>query len=361
MKILMIVVPHLRTGGGQKLALDIATNVDKERFRTVILSLYPSEKNIFSDLAQKNNIEICYLNKKPGIDLKVICEIYGSLRKYNPDIVHAHLQVMPYLLFPLYLSNVKVKLYTVHNIAEKDAHGINQKILNFAFHKCGVTPVAISDLCKKTIVSTYNLDESLVPCIYNGIKTKLYSNDMEPEGKKLDMFTIINVGRFQPQKNHMLMLKVFKRIHDVKPNTQLVLVGDGELHDQLKLYVDQNNLTQSVKFKGIISTVSEELSKADIYLMTSDWEGLPLSVLEAMAAGLPIIATKAGGVIDIVCNGKNGFLHNIGDEQGLVKSLLELINNHDKLEEFSRSSREMSQEYDISNCVSQYELLYLNQ
>ncbi|MFC5446780.1 glycosyltransferase [Paenibacillus aestuarii] len=360
MKKVLIVVPHLRTGGGQKVALDVAIYMKNPNVNVQLLSLYSNENTIFDQLAHSNNIKVKYLKKKSGMDLGVITEIWKELRKFKPDVVHAHLRVLPYLILPMIYEKVPKRFYTVHNLAHKDASGFMRMLLKFSFHFARVTPVAISDLCKKSISQVYSLPEEKIPCIYNGIDVESYSNNQDEKNDKNGTFVLIATGRFYHQKNHLLMIDAFKEIHNKIPNTQLVLLGDGEIRSELQERVRSYNLETSVIFKGLVSNVAEELGKSDIYIMSSNWEGLPLSVLEAMAAGLPIVSTKAGGVIDVIEDDVNGYLVDIGDKEGLVNSVLKLIHSPQKLVEMASNSKKMARKYDVSVCVKGHEELYLH-
>jgi len=147
----LIVIPHLRTGGGQKVAFDIAINIKDPKVEICMLSLYAREGSIFERKADDAGLKTFYLNKKPGMDLKCIRDIYQILKEYKPDVIHAHLRVMPYLLLPMILCKPSKRFYTVHNLAEKDENGISRKILAVSFRYAKVCPVAISDLCRKSI------------------------------------------------------------------------------------------------------------------------------------------------------------------------------------------------------------------
>ncbi|WP_421535689.1 glycosyltransferase [Priestia sp. D3YE.R1] len=362
-KKVMFVLPHLRTGGGQKLVIDIIGNLDSERLDVLLVSLYPAEGNIFEDLAEEKGIQIKYLQKKEGINLSVIKELISLIKNVRPDVIHAHLRVMPYLLFPLIVTDVKKRYYTVHNLAEKDAGNRRymKMILNFAFRYAKVVPIAISDLCKQSIVSFYNLPKEQVPCIYNGIDANRFKCIIPYTQRKSETLTFIATGRMEPQKNYKLMLEAFSEVYKTYSNIRLVILGDGYLRKELEEDIKRLNISNSVLLKGRVSNVEKELNNAHVYLMSSNWEGLPLSVMEAMSCGLPIISTKAGGVIDIIKHNKNGCLINIGDKEKLIEAMLKMVTEPDLRNQFSISALESSKMFDIKECANKHMELYLTE
>ena len=353
----LIVLPELETGGGQRLALSIAHRIDPEDAQIRALVLYPRRGNILEKLADEWQLDVQYLQKKKGADLGCIVQIYRAIRQFQPDVIHAHLRVMPYLLLPMCLSKTRLRYYTVHNLADKDARGIKRRILRFAFHHCDVQPVAISDLCRRSVSNVYGIPEQKIHCIYVGIDINRFARPEEYEFK--GRFRFAAAGRLTGQKNYPLMLGAFADIHRRFPDTELIIMGDGELRESLEKQCETAGISDSVLFTGNIPDVERYLWDAQAYLMSSDYEGLPQSVEEAMAAGLPIISTKAGGVVDIVEDGKNGILVDCGDQAGLTAAMERLLLSPKLCRQFSDHSAALAQKYSIEACARQYKELYL--
>ena len=353
----LIVLPELETGGGQRMALSIAHKIDSEDVRIRVLVLYPRCGNILEKVADEWGLDVQYLQKKSGADLGCILQIYRGIRQFQPDVIHAHLRVMPYLLLPMCLSKTRLRYYTVHNLADKDARGIKRRILRFAFRHCHVQPVAISDLCRSTISEVYGIPEQMIPCIYVSIEINRFTRPEEYEFNSI--FRFVATGRLTNQKNYPLMLRAFADIHRRFPDTELVIMGDGDLREILEKQCEELGISNSVLFTGNIPDVERYLWSAQAYLMSSDYEGLPQSVQEAMAAGLPIISTKAGGVVDVVENGKNGILVNCGDQTGLTVAMERLLLSPELCRQFSERSATLAQKYSIEACAAQYKELYL--
>lgn len=158
----------------------------------------------------------------------------------------------------------------------------------------------------------------------------------------------IACGRFVPKKSPLTTIRAFAMVYDVHPKAQLTFIGDGELLKDAMSLVKELNLQENVHFKGVLSPtdVASELQKHGIFIQHSvqseqnDSEGTPLSILEAAAAGLGIVATKHGGISDVIESGKNGFLVEEGDAEGMAKQMLELFNNEALRVQFGTQARE---------------------
>lgn len=358
MRRVLVVLPELETGGGQRMAISIVHHIKNKNLKIRVLVLYPRRGNILEGLADEYGLDIQYLNKKPGIDIALMKEIYRAINEFAPDVIHAHLRVMPYLLLPMCVAGNQKRYYTVHNLADKDASGLRRRLLRFAFRYCHVQPVAISELCRKSISSVYGIPEHKIPCIYVGIDIQRFA----PPHNQIhgSSFRFVAVGRLAKQKNYPLLLTAFSALHSRHPNSKLIIVGDGELKADLENMTIELGLSDSVEFTGNIPDVETRLWEAEAYVMSSDYEGLPQTVLEAMAAGLPIIATKVGGVVDVVKDGENGILVECGGEAELIAAMEKVIQSPQLCKIFSEKNIELSKQFSISQCASSYESLYLS-
>lgn len=138
---------------------------------------------------------------------------------------------------------------------------------------------------------------------------------------------ILNVGRLYPQKRHDIFLATIHRVVEKSPNTRGIIVGDGPLRNDLEVLCNELSLRDRIHFAGHQSEVSSFYADADTFLMTSDYEGTPNVVLEAMSSGLPVVATRAGGTSDVIQHGVTGFLCDVGDIEGLTHYITLLAND----------------------------------
>lgn len=361
MKKVMIVVPQLYTGGVQKLAVDLASHIKDPRVEVMILSLKPRSGQIFERQADENGIHVTYLNKRSGMDLRVIPEIQRAIHAYRPDVIHANQRTVTYLFLPMILEKIPYRYYAVHNLADKDAKGIDRMVLKIANRFLRLRFIAISDLCRRSVEEVYRVKAEDVPCIYNGIDLHTFIRSEAYEDLNDNVIVFLSTGSFLPSKNKPLLISAFAKVHEEIPNTKLVLLGDGELRPRIETMVAEKNLREAVVFRGNVSDVARELSRAHIYVMSSDYEGLPVTILEAMAAGLPIISTKAGGVADVVKNEGNGILTEIGDEDGLAEAMKRLARDRRLRLRLAEHSRNMAGRFGIEAMAKEYVALYLHE
>lgn len=358
----MMALPELDIGGAQIMTVDLIREIRKisPEVQFQILLLETSHGSYLEDQCRQENIDVVYLGKKKGFHPSILPKIREAIKNFDPDVIHMHKSRLHYFLLPILLCGVKIRLYTVHNLADKDTRSKWLRMFAlFAFRCCQVVPVAISDLCRESLVETYRLGKGSVPCIYNGIDTEKFRNPIERTAHRKGEMTFVSVGRLSIQKNYPLLLRVAEKVHKDWPDVKFVILGDGELRETLERQLEQQNSRDYVHLMGGVRDVEHYLWKADAFLMSSDYEGLPLTVLEAMAAGLPIVSTRAGGIVDVVEHEENGLLVECGDEDGLVTAIGRLCESPAFCTSLSKKSRELALRYSLENMARAYLRLYL--
>ncbi|MEI6126847.1 MAG: glycosyltransferase [Pseudomonadota bacterium] len=349
------VIPSLGTGGAEKLVLDFLIHYDKAHFNMAVVSLYAKEKTMHDKGLEKIGANVFYLNKKLGIDLRCVLKINTVIKKFKPVVVHTHLYSTKYVLLPVFINRVPVRVHTVHTIALKEFTKADIIIQRAAYKLFNVTPVGISTTIRDSIQQLYRLEN--IPLIYNGVNTKKYSIAVKKEADNI--VRLINVASFSRVKNHDMLLDAFKIVADTCQNVKLILVGDGELREEIEKKIGFYNLFDKVELMGTREDVPDLLAQSDIFVMSSRYEGLPLTVLEAMASGLPIVATHIGGVPDIVHNNVNGILVEPENPNALARGIVELVKNADLRKNMGGRSRKLSDQYDINKTQREYEKLYV--
>jgi glycosyltransferase involved in cell wall biosynthesis len=181
------------------------------------------------------------------------------------------------------------------------------------------------------------------------------------EGLGSEDILFVCVARFVPQKNHALLLKAFAEGPTSNPHAHLVLVGEGALREQLEQQAKNLGIADQVHFLGLRSDIPDALGAMDVFVLSSDYEGSPLSVIEAMASGLPIVSTAAGGVPDLFESGREGFIVRPRDVQGLSASMVFLLGNREARQSMGMAAARRAREnFDVSRMVQAYERLYEN-
>ena len=304
MKVIQV-IPAFRLAGAEVMCENLCVALKNAGVDVIAVSLY-SENTAITDRLDKKGVRIEYLDKKPGFDASVIIKLVHLFKKEKPDVVNTHIYASKYALPAAAIAGVKKKIHTVHSMAQKEQGSLGKKVNTFLYRHCGVVPVALSNEVKKSIGEVYGLQESIIPVVYNGIDLSkcIRKNDYEANG----VFTIVHVGRFMKVKNHKTLIRAFARFAEKKESIRLQLLGEGELLDEMKDYAEKLKVADKVEFLGLQSNVYPYLNKADVFCLPSEYEGVPMTLIEAMGTGLPIVASNVGGIPDMLVNGENALL-----------------------------------------------------
>jgi glycosyltransferase involved in cell wall biosynthesis len=357
------IVPMLSPGGAERVAVHIVRGLDLQRYEPAVISFTGRLESDLDRLLEEAGVEVRYLGKRPGFDYRMYPRLHTVLGDCRPDIVHAHLHVLRYALPSMLLLKHASLLHTVHNMAEREVEPRARWIQRYAFNH-GVVPVAVGEEVALSLRQLYGIQRCRV--IPNGIPTDYYACPQTTprewrakEGFGDNDVLFVCVARFAPQKNHALLLKAFAKGPASDPKAHLVLVGDGVLREQLEEQARDLRLGGQVHFLGLRTDIPEVLGAMDVFVLSSDWEGNPLSVMEAMASGLPIISTAAGGVPNLVESGKEGLIVRSGDVEGLSNSMGSLLRNREIRQSLGMAAaRKAREKFDVSRMVQAYEGVY---
>ena len=306
MKIVQV-MPEFGLAGAETMCENLTYELIKLGHDVTVISMYDYHSAITERL-EKSGIDVRYLGKKLGLDISMIPRIKKILKEVSADVVHTHRNCAQYAVPAAMLAGVKNRIHTVHNVAEKENGKLARKLNKFFFKHCHLIPVALSELIRDSIVKEYNINKDKIPVIFNGIDLSkcVPKTDYSVYGN----FKILHIGRFSEQKNHVGLLRAFKIFHDKHSDSELWLIGDGEKKTEIENYVNENDLTSNVKFLGLQSEVHGFLHDVDMFTLPSNYEGIPMTLIEAMGTGLPIVATAVGGVPDMLDNTSSILVNN---------------------------------------------------
>jgi glycosyltransferase involved in cell wall biosynthesis len=347
------------------MVVNLVRSLDPERFETRVVSLYdPSGTDLEGELARAE-IPVSHLGKRRGLDRRMFGEFSRLLRDYRPHVVHTHRYVLRYVLPALVRYRAPVKLHTVHNLAEKEVDRAG-RLIHCAAFRLGVVPVAIAQEVAESLRRVYGVEGT--PLIPNGIPIERYAHPVVGrdewrmrEGFGPNDLLLVCVGRLSCQKNPALLLDAFALGPASDPRSRLLFVGDGELRGEMEACASSLGLRERVHFLGVRADVPEVLGAADVFVLPSAWEGNPLSIMEAMAAGRPTVCTAVGGVPELVEDGVTGLLVPPGDEGALAAALARLAGGSELREPMGRSAAHRAIErFDVGAMARAYEELYEN-
>jgi sugar transferase (PEP-CTERM/EpsH1 system associated) len=298
-------VYSLGYGGLEQVIVNLINNSKTYEVNHVIITLI-NVHDLYSSLTEK--IPIYCLNKKPGNDISSHIELYKLLRKIKPDVLNTYNFGTIEYQFTGFLAGVKTKVHSDHGRGGDDSSGTSKK-RNFIRK-------SISLLLTKYIVvspdllawgsKNLGLNNDKIQLIYNGVDTRKYTHAPD----KYDKFTICTVGRAHPIKNQSLLIKAYKLIYDRNTdfrNTQLLIVGDGPIFKELQEEIKALEMESNIHLLGYRNDVADIMRKSNLFVLSSNYEAMPMTVLEAMACNLPVICTDVGGTRYLVSD-KEGWL-----------------------------------------------------
>ena len=346
-----IIVPVFVTGGAENMAAQLAVHLDKSQVDVEVISMYPRQGHPFEKKIEGAGIPIHYMDKRGHASLGAMIRLWKCLSEMKPDVVHTHIYAAFYAL-PWVLTHRAKQVHTIHTKPDEEFSGFLRKVLR-AFSRLGKLQfVVISRMNQQIACKAFRCGPEEYPCVNNPVEIeRFYSGEKEP-----GMLTFVSVGRLNYWKNFSLAIRAMPGVLSQIPNARLVLVGDGELAQDLRREAEDLGVQERIIFAGEQARPEDYLARSDVYVLTSHVEGLPLSVLEAMAAGLPVIATNVGGMADLVKD--NGALIADDDLQALTREMIRFARDSALRERCGNVSREMVKDYDAKSCARAYTEIY---
>lgn len=288
--------------------------------------------------------EVVELGRRPGVDRAALRRVRAEVGRLGATVVHAH-QYTPFFYAAaargLKRNRWKV-LFTEHGRHVPDVVSRKRALANRWLLGPGDRVTAVSEYVRQALIKNERLPARRVETVFNGIDPGHLSPRADPERqaqrdaarRALNLNTdgpaVIQSARLHPVKDHATALRAWKRVAESRPDARLVLLGDGPLRAELETQARTLGLADHVTFAGQVPDARALLSAGDIALLSSISEGLSVSLLEAMAAGLPVVATDVGGNPELVVNGETGLLTPKGDDAALSDALLSLLGNADR-------------------------------
>ena len=350
MKILQV-IPYFCFGGAETMCENLCYAQKALGHDVVAVSLYNDQTPIARRM-EAAGIRIRYLDKKLGLDVSMVPKLLDLMKQEKPDVVHTHLDVIKYAVAAARLAGVKTCIHTVHSVAHQEAEGLLQKLINgFYYHMGWSVPVALSPEVQGTICDFYGLQQDRVPVIYNGIDISKCSPKTNYELSA--PANLVHIGRFDVPKNHAGLLEAFSRVLKQRPNCRLHLVGDGDLRPEIEALAEKLQIADGVVFHGMQSDVHPYLEQADIFLLPSSYEGMPMTIIEAMATALPIVATMVGGIPDMVEDGKRALLVPC-EVQAVADACLRMLESQTLREQLGKAALEDSKRFAANHMAQCY-------
>ncbi|MEE9543044.1 MAG: glycosyltransferase [Thermodesulfobacteriota bacterium] len=349
----------------------------EEHLRTVVANLEPcgftpmvcciGEKGIIGEEIEALGVEVTALGrmKGKGFDPRIIKELMALMKDKKIEIVHTHLYHANMYGRAAALACKIPVVATEHNVYK--SYKRKRSIINRLLAKKTDRIIAVSGAVSDYICSRDSIDPAKVEVIYNGIEVDRFRVPTDEEKNKARVElgfdssqTILGtVSRLSKQKGHTYLLKAMVSLSKSYPDLKLLIVGSGPLDSVLKAEAKELGLLGSVEFLGARRDIPVILEVLDLFVMPSLWEGFPVSLLEAFATGLSVVASNVGGVADAVEDRVSGMLVEPTDVDGLTDSISAVLNDKELRRKLGTNAREVVEErFSVSGMVGSLAKLY---
>lgn len=363
---ILFVIPSLSGGGAERVLVHILNHLDKSSY-DISLVLFKGEGKYIRDVIGCTKLWDLK-NKSRFSFFALIYRLRKVIKELNPDAVVSilHYANIVSILASLFLHEKPRTIVCEQNyhrayIANLRFGLLRKFLMKFTYGKSDIV-VAVSEKLREALIVDFNLNAGKVKVIHNAIpfgaieqlcKEKAEEEFFSSKNGKM----IIAVGRLTQQKRFDRLIGAFALVREEREACLLIL-GQGELSDELKNLSKQLKVGEHVRFVGFKDNPYAWISKADMLVLSSDYEGFPMIILEAMACGTPVISTNCpSGPSEIITNGKNGILCSPMDENELSKAMLALLDRKELREKLSNEGKKRAADFKIENIVKQYEAL----
>jgi glycosyltransferase involved in cell wall biosynthesis len=319
----------LRVGGAEVLAARLARRLGDE-FRFVFVCL--DELGTLGEELRGDGFTVHVLGRRPGVDWRCASRLAAILRVERVDLVHAH-QYTPFFYGSMARlpSGRPPVLFTEHGRWFPDYPRAKRILANRFLLRRRDRAVGVCRSVREALIRNEGLPAGRVAVIYNGIDLHpAAATGPDSEGARRAMgvgpeeMVILQVARLDALKDHATAIRTLERVVSRREDARLVLIGEGPELSKIQELARRRGVAPFVRFLGLRTDVARLLPGADMLLLTSVSEGMPLTLIEGMAAGLPIVATRVGGVGEVVEEGRTGLLASPGDDAALSEAILRL-------------------------------------
>ena len=348
---ILFVVRSLHVGGMEQMVIQLATGLDPARYDVKFCTI--EDAGQLADRLTEKGIELVALNKPAGLKLGFALRLRKIINAWQPDIIHTHNETGHFYAALASVGRRKSRLiHTKHgrdNPENKKAvarHRLSSRLSDVI--------VAVSDDVAKVCEEVEKVPAHKLRTIVNGIDLESYLK-IDRQGGNPQPIVFGHVGRLSEVKNQKLMIDAFAQVCREIPDCRLVIAGDGPLRNELEDQASGLGVSDQVSFLGYRSDIASVLSDFDVFLLSSVSEGTPLVVIEAMAAGLPVVATNVGGLAQMLKDQQCGFLTPSGDAQALAGRMIELAANHEMRLRFGERARQIAAaRYNLRRMIDEY-------
>ena len=362
---LIVSVNDFRVGGAQKIVCDVLSELNPQKFDLHLLTLQqlPGETTLYSDLPQ--SVSIHQINFGSFYDFKSWLKLFKLLRSIGPEVVWSNLFFSNTVMRVMAVFMGFSVVVTEHNTYQWKSW--QQKLIDRVLSSFTYRIVAVSNRVKEHTLASSSISESKFTVIPNGVDFARFARNFSKKEKTkireelgigLDDRVVICVGQLIRQKNHELLIYSFSKLDNRYSDCRLLILGEGTERDNLESQIARLDLKDRVLMPGIKKNTEAHYAISDFFVLSSRFEGFGIVCIEAMAAGLPVIATKVAGPDEYIKVSQNGFFTeaNPVSMSEKIQYLLDLpASEKQRMREGARTT---ARNYDLSKVATAYSNLF---
>jgi sugar transferase (PEP-CTERM/EpsH1 system associated) len=368
--LILHVVHHLVTGGMENGVVNLINSLPESRFRHAVACI--ENYSDFRERLVRPDVDVFALHRSRIGVWRLRAEIFRLCRQLHPTLVHSRNMSGLDALLPARAAGVR---HAIHGEHGWDVDNLNGEKWKPALLRQIHSPlidryVTVSRDLERYLVARVRIQPHRISQIYNGVDTKRFApTPQKPVGimptgfAGEDTLVIGTVGRLQPVKDQATLVRAFAELVDHHPalgaKLRLAIVGDGPLLADLQALAEGLGIGRQTWFPGAQTNIADTLRSFDIFVLPSLSEGISNTILEAMASGLPVLATAAGGNVELVEDRRSGRLFFPGDVRSLTRFLLKYAMDMALRREHGFAARRIAVErFSLDKMVGEYQSLY---
>jgi sugar transferase (PEP-CTERM/EpsH1 system associated) len=363
------VVYRFDTGGLENGVVNLINHMPADAYRHAVLAL--TEVTEFSRRVRRDGVQMLALHKPPGHGVWQYPQLYRIFRRLRPAIVHTRNLAALEAVVPAWAAGVPVRVHGEHGREAADLAGatrydrIRRLYRPFVSHY-----VALSGELARYLAGAVHVPRTRLSHVYNGVDSEKFTPVARPRPAILGCpfgaggeWLLGTVGRMQPVKNPALLARAFVRARELAPPLQarlrLVMVGDGPLREEVMEILRTGGAAEASWLPGERADVPELMSALDCFVLPSKSEGISNVILEAMACGLPVLATGVGGNPELVAHGRTGEIVPSDDVDAMAHAIVQLASDPARCAALGRAARaDIEARFSLQAMVGHYRALY---
>lgn len=363
------VIYRLDFGGLENGLVNLVNHLPRSRYRHLIVCL--ADFTDFAHRIERDDVELIALHKRPGHDLRLYRDLFRLFRRYRPAIVHSRNLAALESQLPAWLAGVPVRIHGEHGRDMSDPDGTRRRyILQRRMLRPFVSHyIALSRELEDYLAGRIGVNPVAVTRILNGVDIERFRPDVKnrnllPQEFQAGGHVVFGtVGRLDPVKDQLTLIRAFAQLMNKLPEARqtcrLALIGDGGERERLENEADQLGIADHVWFAGMRSDVSALLQALDVFVLPSRAEGISNTIMEAMASGLPVVATAVGGNPELVVDRGTGRLVPPGDPVAMADAMREYASASDLRHAHGQGARRRAEEaFSLEAMVAAYDGVY---